>query len=91
MGGPAKSADVGGARKEGDPNAKIAQGYNLYLGWGSGLEGCRQESGYFSYTARIFMGIDPKPNTITRATKTLVDSVCVGLFGWFRHLVATVM
>jgi hypothetical protein len=37
--------DVGGARKEGEPIVKIEQGYDLYLGWGSGLEGYYQESG----------------------------------------------
>ena len=37
--------NVWGARKGGGPIAKIEQGYNLYLGWGSGLEGYYQESG----------------------------------------------
>jgi hypothetical protein len=37
------------------------------------------------------MGIDPKPNNITRPAKILVDGVCVKVFGWFRPLMVIVL
>ena len=37
------------------------------------------------------LGIDLKPNTITRPAKILVDGVCVAVFGWFRPLMVIVL